>query len=235
MGCNAFSFKKIAGFEATAFAYLHGRVVWTGAVTVDHPRNVYAPWQPPAMVAQGFDNLAGLRACAQTLCIDRPKGLMLWFLSKPLPFPFEATAGRFDAVANALRTSDVDALLLACQRLLGLGPGLTPSGDDFLGGLLFSLGHLPGWRSSERLHQISDALQVLAQHPKQPATNPISAALMGDLMRGQGYRPAHQFMKALALGQSQAMQAACDDLEQLGSSSGFDILAGMLTAITNAN
>lgn len=233
MGSNDFSFKKITGFEATEFAYLNASVVWTGTVTVDHPRNVHAPWQAPAMPVRGLQDTMKLRSRIDGLRIERPKGLMLWFLGKSIAFPFASTAVRFDAVAQSIQANDAHALLLACKGVLGLGAGLTPSGDDFLGGLLFCLGHLPGWRDTERLSHICWTLQTWAENPVQPATNPISAALMGDLMNGKGYRPVHQFMHGLANGQVQAMQVACDDLERLGSSSGFDILAGMLTAITN--
>jgi hypothetical protein len=41
---------------------------------------------------------------------------------------------RAEALAAALAACDTGNAVAAGQRLVGLGPGLTPSGDDFLAG-----------------------------------------------------------------------------------------------------
>jgi hypothetical protein len=151
--------------------------------------------------------------------------------SEPLPFPLNHAAARFDAVADALRRDDIERFEAAARRLLGLGPGLTPSGDDFLGGIFFALALAPREAWLERL----PAVRVRIRGAAQTATHAISAALLGDLIDGAGYGLLHDLAAAL---QSQAparIDAATQALLRLGASSGADLLAGLLLALTTAS
>jgi len=53
-------------------------------------------------------------------------------------FLWQTAYSRFDAVVTALTSSDA-ALESALRETVGVGPGLTPSGDDMLAGLLIGL------------------------------------------------------------------------------------------------
>jgi len=104
-------------------------------------------------------------------------------------------------------------------RLLGLGPGLTPSGDDLLAGVLVALaalGRAPAARALARL------LGPRLAH----ATGEISAAHLCAAMAGQAAEPIHRVVAALAGGVG--VQEAITGLDRFGHTSGWDAAAGVL-------
>ena len=157
----------------------------------------------------------------------QPKGLLLWLLSEPLPFPMDRATARFDALRSALESNHLRDFENAALRVLGLGEGLTPSGDDFLGGICFALEYAPrkAWRA--QLPSVLAAIRAAAI----TATNAISAALLDDLIAGSSYRALHELLAALQANAPQAIEPAARSLLRVGASSGADILAGVLTAL----
>ena len=142
--------QAVVGFEATAYAWQQGAIVWAGdKAATDHPRNLWRPWQPPPLRCDVPALAAGARTCLGHIEAANSKGLLRWLLDQPLPFPLEHARPRFDAVREALARNDAPAFEAAALRVLGLGHGLTPSGDDFIGAIFFALAHAPreAWRA----------------------------------------------------------------------------------------
>ncbi len=223
---------EIPGFESTAYAYRNGQVVWAGerAVT-DHPRNARKPWQPERTTFDATRLHAGAQMALRELENAPVKGLLLWLTGQSLPFPLNHAKPRFDAVRAALERHDLAAFEAAALRVLGLGTGLTPSGDDFVGGIFFAVAHLPGscFGPTERADLPAAIARI--RHAAQTATNPISAALLDDLMAGQSYRALHEMLAALHSGDLREIGAAQGRLLEVGASSGADMLAGLLLAL----
>lgn len=219
--------RKVAGFEATDYAWQHGRIVWAGAQAgSDHPRNAWQPWQPAPLRCDAQRLQRGASACMVLLARRPPLGLLPWLCGGRLPFPLDRAAPRFDAVRDALQGNDCHAFEAAALRVLGLGPGLTPSGDDFIGAILFALAHAPRaeWQG---------ALLAMRAHIRSAAanaTNLISAALLDDLMAGRSHRALHEMLAALDSGEAAGIEAAAQALLRIGASSGADMLAGLLLA-----
>ena len=63
------------------------------------------------------------------------------------------------------------------------------------------------------------------------ATNPISAALLHDMLAGKSYRALHELLDALHQGQPEPVASAVRSLLAVGASSGADLLAGVLLAL----
>ena len=114
------------------------------------------------------------------------------------------------------------------RNLLGLGHGLTPSGDDFIGAIFFALAHAPRdpWRAD------MPAMQARIHQAAQTATNAISAALLDDLIAGRSYRALHELLAALQDDDAATIHHATQALLRVGASSGADMLAGLLLALT---
>lgn len=112
--------------------------------------------------------------------------------------------------------------------LLGLGQGLTPSGDDFLCGLIITL-HLPQSPYHESLHELCTALQ---RHLHR--THAISAAFIRDALHGEVSAPVQDFICLLygnhaGKGERDRIIHA---LTALGHSSGYDLLSGILAGLS---
>jgi hypothetical protein len=218
--------QAVPGFETTDYAFMDGRIVWTGSkARTDHPRNLAHPWQavPVAYDAKALRSGAVLAWAGMEVHV----GLLGWLAGQRLVFPLELARPRLHAVALALRAQDLVAFEATALRVLGLGHGLTPSGDDLVGGILFTLEHAPiaAWRSA------MPGVHARIRGAAQSATNPISAALLDDLMHGSSYRVLHDVFDAFQAGEPRPITDAVNRLLRLGASSGGDMLAGVFLAI----
>jgi hypothetical protein len=75
------------------------------------------------------------------------------------------------------------------------------------------------------------ALRTRISRAAQSASNPISAALLDDLLQGSSYRALHELFDALHLQQISAIEDAIEALLRIGASSGSDMLAGVLLTL----
>jgi len=106
------------------------------------------------------------------------------------------------------------------RSLLGLGPGLTPSGDDLLGGAFIAL-HSLG--RGEIAHQLWNWLRLAAR----ARTNKISLSHMDWAARGSGAAPIHMLMQALILNNRAELSDRIKAVDRIGHTSGWDALAGI--------
>lgn len=108
--------------------------------------------------------------------------------------------------------------------LIGLGPGLTPSGDDYLGGAMIAL--IMSGRAEDAASLASPALAMAAE-----GTNRISAAHLRTAAKGLGADALHRSIDALARADDTALAAGLRGLDAIGHSSGWDALAGAVSAL----
>jgi hypothetical protein len=106
------------------------------------------------------------------------------------------------------------------ETLIGLGPGLTPSGDDFLGGVLIALRAL-GWPD------VSDTVGRWLLGRANTRTHPISYAHLRCAADGAGAAVLHDALAALMSPGAPGLRARLDAVAAMGHSSGWDALAGM--------
>jgi len=228
VSADTLALMRIPGFESTHYALQEGRIVWTGeGVHSDHPRNLAKPWRANAAHYQAQALRKGAALAWQTLQTQARPGLLAWLGGQALPFPLSLAERRLHALAQALHNQDLPALEAACLRLLGLGVGLTPSGDDLVGAVFFTLRHAPvaHWQAA------MPGLRSRIMRAAQSATNPISAALLDDLLQGSSYRALHALFDALHAQQRPAIDKAMRALLRIGASSGGDMLAGVLLTL----
>jgi hypothetical protein len=182
-------------------------------------------WMPPPSatrdrwaVAVGLERLAA--ACERTmartgfaaLIAPLARGATLVGISG-----LERTAlPCIEALRSWLRGDVVEPPLAEPLPLIGLGPGLTPSGDDLVGGLLIVLQAL---RWSARAVPLGRRALHAAEH----GTNVISYAHLLAASRGEGAAILHEAIERLFAGDAVDLTAVA----RLGQSSGWDMLAGV--------
>jgi hypothetical protein len=111
----------------------------------------------------------------------------------------------------------------AIAALVGLGPGLTPSGDDFLGGVLVALWQLGASGLAAHL-----AAAVLSQ--AESGTNEISRAHLAAAAGGEGAAALHGLLTSLCTPGAPGMRDWVSAIETIGHSSGWDAVAGLSLA-----
>lgn len=235
------AFPKAPYFEAG------GEIIWLGhQLAVRHPRAVITSrpvaageavtlgvlpeltWRrefPPA----GAIDARSVRMAAEALLdaifdLSPPRGFGALLVHAELEFPLSFARAQACRLAQAYAESDPESVLIASRGLLGLGAGLTPSGDDLVAAALFGrrlIDRDTGWArvGCELAHDAKDA------------SHAISAALLADTVAGESFEPLHDLADALAAGDEHAALAAARDLVRVGHSSGWDMLAGFLMGI----
>src|SRR4029079_8289987 len=109
-------------------------------------------------------------------------------------------------------------------RLLGLGPGLTPSGDDLLGGALIALRFL-------QLDQLWAELWAIIASQMDARTHPISRAHLRAAAEGHCAPSLTAFLRAVTTRNIANLLDAIQGVTKLGHTSGWDILAGMVVVL----
>jgi hypothetical protein len=111
----------------------------------------------------------------------------------------------------------------AVRDLVGLGHGLTPSGDDFLAGALAALDALDQTNMHAAL-----ARAVIAAADR---TTPLSATFLRAAAAGHVGESLHAMIAAVLTGDGDAALATA---RRIGHTSGWDTLAGALVTARNA-
>lgn len=149
-------------------------------------------------------------------------------LSAPFADPIlRAAQPRVLDLARACLDQDASRISRGVEALMGLGTGLTPSGDDFVGGLLFAAKTLqtvyPGPKG------IAPPFAIDAYSSR---THLISFTLLKDHANGHAIAPLHEIIHGLLAGESrERMYASAFRLLEVGHSTGWDLLAGLLTGL----
>ena len=116
---------------------------------------------------------------------------------------------------------------VAVHALLGLGPGLTPSGDDYIGGTLVALRTLGE-------DSCADALWRSVRRRAVARTHAISLAHLAAAAGGEAHEALHACLDELFAPRAARWDAALARLDNVGHCSGWDGLAGVVAVARQA-
>ena len=123
---------------------------------------------------------------------------------------------------QALITCNQETIRASLEALLGLGTGLTPSADDVLLGMLYVFRKLPRSSPASTHFFQEQILQMCGER-----TNKISAAYLTAIINGAPFERMEMVFRGICGEQPLDIQL----LTQIGSSSGTEMLLGMLIAL----
>jgi hypothetical protein len=112
------------------------------------------------------------------------------------------------------------------EALIGRGLGLTPSGDDFLAGVLYSLYFL---KRADLLEPLSEKVKNLLDR-----TTRLSRHFLNYALAGRWGQTEQALLSALMTDNGGALDKAVDNMLVIGSSSGADELSGIAAGIRAA-
>jgi Protein of unknown function (DUF2877) len=179
---------------------------------------VLAEWKAPIASEHALPDLAALQAAARgrvppeglgCLVIDHHNGL----------------SGHAQPALEAIdRWLVGNALADEAAMLIGLGSGVTPSGDDYLGGVMLALQHVHRQTQARGLWRWLE--------PRLARTSPISAAYLAAAAAGEGHEALHAALEHL-FQRKPGWSTALDRLGAIGHCSGWDALAGAAAVAKN--
>jgi len=136
--------------------------------------------------------------------------------------PVGALRPRLDTLAERIAARDVDGTTAAAQALAGLGPGLTPLGDDILVGALHAL-----W-AVEADGELRDSLCGAILEGSAGRTTTLSTSWIRAAARGEAGRDWLPLLAALPTCSTKCTEAATIRVLSTGHSSGAASLVGFL-------
>jgi len=187
-------------------------------------RRLVAPPAPPlsrddASWSAGVARLAALQERAATDLRIAP----LLTLARPSGAIGERLTQAALDLGRRVQTGRLDAMRHAAARLVGLGQGLTPAGDDFLCGFLAA-----GWcrraAGLARAHLLESFAEVVRELLGQ--TTEISASFLRDAVAGRISPPLAALAEACSGAPGSDLDAALLRLGAIGHSSGLDAATG---------
>lgn len=123
-----------------------------------------------------------------------------------------------------MRLSDFDV-----TKLLGLGNGLTPAGDDFLAGLLFAV-HFAQMLYCRRCAYLPAIIKATL-HNMTAKTNEISQHFLRYASEGLWGRATERFMLALFGNNDDMLRIAIKEKTTYGATSGIDEMSGIMLGL----
>lgn len=187
------------------------------------------PWRPPqpALRRRSLLNasLAQLRRqCAARIPADG-FGFLIAGPSKARPLSGALPAVRaYAGWLKRLLGARQAAAPRSVAALIGLGPGLTPAGDDLIGGSLLAL---HAWRRKAVAERIARwALGIAADR-----TGKISRAHLACAANGEAGAALHALLCAVIAGAAD-FGREIDAIEAIGHTSGWDAAAGAMLALS---
>ncbi len=223
-----------AGVVESTPVFVEGERLLVGTLELWLPGTVV--WQPQAP-CRAADGVAEARNLAENLGAEIPRdglGCLLPHVEilaagrRPVLDDSNAVAGMAcDAIAGlvkGLQASDIKGTDGGVRGLLGLGPGLTPSGDDLLVGMLLVLKA----RESPASAVLGDSVTRQAHS----MTGVISASMLGQAVLGLGSEASLRLIAALLQEHSAGdVSRRARTLASVGHTSGWDTLAGIVLGV----
>jgi len=123
---------------------------------------------------------------------------------------------------SGLRQANHSQVARGARTLAGLGPGLTPSGDDILVGCLLALTALPHMDGGS----VRQAIARSARH----RTTQISTAYLDAAARREASEGWHRLVAAMSTSDAVRVVGAAREVLVVGETSGSDMLGGFVLA-----
>jgi Protein of unknown function (DUF2877) len=176
-----------------------------------------ALWRPAALGASGPPAVESLQKAAAHRVPEEGLGCLV--LGKHNAVAMHAQPG-LEALDRWIVGNTLEQ---EAEALIGLGPGITPSGDDYLGGVLVAL------RLSGRTTQAQSLWRWL--EPRLAGrTSTLSAAHLAAAAEGEGHEALHECLHTL-LGGARPWELVLGGLDGMGDCSGWDALAGAMAVL----
>lgn len=134
------------------------------------------------------------------------------------------------ALASAVRSGDLELVRRSVKNLVGLGPGLSPSADDMLSGLMAGL----RWAvnsSGGDVDRVDEVNRTIVDHVAGDTTS-LSRQLLEHAARGEANEVVEGLLKTILAGEAEDVKVAVEKVLAMGETSGVDISVGILLGLS---
>jgi len=129
------------------------------------------------------------------------------------------------SLVSAVRSEDLELVRQSAKNLVGLGPGLSPSGDDllagFMAGLRWTVNSFNG--NVDRVDEINRTIAHVAE-----GTTMLGKQLLIRAAAGEVNEAVEGLLEAILAGQIEEVRTATEKVLAIGETSGVDSIVGIL-------
>lgn len=136
---------------------------------------------------------------------------------------------RIASLRYAVKENSLSKVIDAIAHLIGFGPGLTPSGDDFMVGFISSYHYLKKSKFILSINMNDFVEQILLLYKNK--TTFISEMMIYEACKGRFFKPIVELMRNLFFSDQKNSLVSAYRLTKIGSNSGMDILRGIICGI----
>lgn len=131
-------------------------------------------------------------------------------------------------LVKATKSENVEGAKGAAQKLIGLGPGLSPSADDALSGFTAAL-----WWVSRSLNKDIDRVKKINETVVScsGATTLLSQQLLRHAAKGETNERVEKLLDAILAGGSPKVECGVEEVLKIGETSGIDMIVGVLVGL----
>ena len=155
------------------------------------------------------------------------------FVKNQKPTMSEKARPYIDALMWGILSGDIKTIKSSAGSILGLGPGLTPSCDDFIAGLILSLNTASTSlcrnepKAVEFFEKMSEELAALAKEK----TTIYSSWFISESAIGEGPKAALELIFSIISNSPEKVSAISKELISVGATSGADTAIGIYYGI----
>ena len=189
--------------------------LWSARVDWDYPKHCPHQFQK---------NIGDLYLTVQNNASDGSLGSILHSTRDNMGYVSARVTDSAQQLYSGIVSGDMPKIYLGAANMAGLGVGLTPSGDDFLMGVIYALWAIFDQKDAARWsRKIAEAASS--------RTNMLSGAMLQESANGYASEHWHVLVDVLCKENVTDVTRACMDILSLGHTSGSDALAGFLFSI----
>lgn len=140
----------------------------------------------------------------------------------------EAALPHLINLVRSVRASDVRSIGQSAQKLVGLGPGLSPSADDALAGFMAGL-----WWTANSLGRELVRVRTMNETivGRMGGTTLMSQQLLEHAALGETNEAVEGFIESLLVGTAADVKAGVERISKIGETSGIDTAVGVLLGL----
>jgi len=160
-------------------------------------------------------------------------GPLKFFLQPQKPTFSERARPYIDMLMRGLFRCDSYMIINGALSIVGLGPGLTPSCDDFLYGLILSLNVCGNTLIKDRKKQVGFYRRVSSEicRMTKGKTTIYSQSLLDQARRGEGHKSVIELIHSLITKDPDQVASVSKTVIEMGETSGADIAIGIYYGI----
>ncbi|MEW6222800.1 MAG: DUF2877 domain-containing protein [Candidatus Hadarchaeota archaeon] len=128
-------------------------------------------------------------------------------------------------MVESTRKGDISGVKTSAKGIIGLGPGLTPSGDDFLSGFVSALWWFS--RSFGKGIVVADEINASIFYEAKK-TNLLSRQLLQHAVHGEVNERVGKLLLAILSGAQSEIGPLVEQVAKIGETSGVDMMVGLL-------